>query len=196
MRKTTKFLRFSALAAGTLLLLASAVIVLSGMIRQSRAVSENAKTLEFLEAYLPKKTAGFKEERYLAEMPSRCYEGTDYDGIFGYPRFGVKLPVGALWDKKDAEVFPCRYFGNASDGTLVIGGTDGKGQFDFVSSADIGDEVTFTDLRGAEYVYTVKEVRHSKKANAGNLTNSGFDLTLFAKDKKSGDYLIIRCNLS
>ena len=151
--------------------------------------------MDFLESVIPKRTAGFKEERSNNEMPSVSYDGQDYSAILSLSRLSVELPVRASWDAKAVKKVPCRFTGNPYEGTLIIGGTEADGQFDFVPKVDVGDEVCVTDMKGCVFTYTVSTVKHAKNAKAKTLIDDNYDLTLFAKDKKTGDWLLVRCNM-
>ncbi len=107
----------------------------------------------------------------------------------------MKLPIRASWDKTAVKKVPCVFTGNPYEGTLIIGGIDAEGQFDFVSKIDIGDEVTVSDMKGYVFSYMVSTVKHAKNAKAKTLIDDNYDLTLFAKDKKTGDWLLVRCNM-
>mgnify|MGYP003305960195 CR=1 FL=1 len=78
---------------------------------------------------------------------------------------------------------------------LIIGGVDSDGQFGFVPGIDIGDTVVVTDMKGYEFTYTVSTVKHAKNAKASTLIDDNSDLTLFAKDKRTGDWLLVRCSM-
>ena len=90
---------------------------------------------------------------------------------------------------------PCVFTGNPYEGSLIIGGVDSDGQFDFIPKIDIGDTVIVTDMKGYEFTYMVSTVKHAKNSKASTLIDENYDLTLFAKDKKTGDWLLVRCNM-
>lgn len=181
---------------GALLLAAAIGIFVYTQIDNKNNAADNKKTVAFLEEILPERTPGIKEDLSNSVMPSYSYKGEDYIALIEIPAHSVKLPVISEWNKKTVNSVPCRFFGSAYDGSLIVGGVDREGQFDFVSEIDIGDEVTVTDMRGQEYRYTVKTVKHAKNAEAETLSNGDYDLTLFAKSRSDGDYLLVRCNMS
>lgn len=63
------------------------------------------------------------------------------------------------------------------------------------SSFKCGDVLTVTDMKGYEFTYTVSTVKHAKDAKASTLISDQYDLTVFAKDRRSGDWLLVRCNM-
>ena len=195
MNKKTLPFRKILFYAGVLLVIASAVFFAVYLVDSESVSVDTEKVTAHIRRILPTPTAGIKEERAIIEMPSVSFDGQDYVALLEIPRFSVELPVRSLWDKKAVRKVPCRFTGSLYDGTLIIGGTDSDGQFDFVSLVDIGDTLTVTDMNGCVFSFTVTTVKHAKNSKASTLIDDRYDLTLFAKDKKSGDWLLIRCNM-
>lgn len=81
--------------------------------------------------------------------------------------------------------------GSVYDGTLIVGGGSEDGNFDFIDQLDAGEELTFTDMTGRVFRYTVHKIRHADNAKAETLADSESALTLFVK--KNGAFLIVRC---
>ena len=77
------------------------------------------------------------------------------------------------------------------DGTLIVGGRSEDGNFDFIDQLDAGEELTFTDMTGRVFRYTVRKICHADNARAETLVDSESALTLFVKNK--GAFLIVRC---
>ena len=195
MKKSKNSFQIVPLFLGCTLLLASLVFFIISMIGYNSITVNTEDAVCFLESVIPERTTGIKEERTNSEMPSVTYNGQDYAAILSLSRLSVKLPIRASWDKTAVNKVPCRFDGSAYDGTLIIGGVDADGQFDFVSKVDIGDVITVTDMKGSVFTYTVSKVKHAKNAKSSTLTDENYDLTLFAKDKKTGDWLLVRCNM-
>ncbi|MCQ2355111.1 MAG: sortase [Clostridia bacterium] len=183
------------LLIGLALLLVSVVFLISALISSAKIEVNCDETVTHLESLLPTRTVGIKEERFNNTMPAVTYNGQDYSALLSVPRFSVKLPVRSSWDRNAVKKVPCVFTGNPYEGTLIIGGVDSDGQFDFIPKIDIGDTVVVTDMKGYEFTYTVSTVKHAKNAKAKTLIDEKHDLTLFAKDKKTGDWLLVRCNM-
>ena len=149
-----------------------------------------------LSAMLPQRTAGTPEDYSDPEMPILQLEGQDFSGLIQIPAFGVTLPIGSRWDRNLVSQYPCRFWGSAYDSTLVLGGKDREGQFDFCTRMDHGDVVMITDMTGTQFRYTVSRIDRSKDASAEILSEDAWDLTLFARDSGSMDYIIVRCQFS
>ena len=149
-----------------------------------------------IEAVIPERTAGLKEERTENAMSVYQYDGLDYVGILELPRFEAIIPIFSYWNTDIVRFTACRFTGTPYDGSLVIGGTDAKDQFDFISKIDIGDEVSVTNVKGEVFHYKVAAVKHSATADDTDIINEKYDLTLFAKSKKTHDYIFVRCNMN
>lgn len=183
------------LGIGSVLLLLSVVFLISTLVTSAKIEVNCDEITAYLESMLSARTVGIKEERSNNGMPVITRSGKDYVALLSVPRLSVKLPVRSVWDQNTVRKVPCVFTGNPYDGTLIIGGVDSYGQFDFVPKIDIGDELTVTDMKGYEFTYTVSTVKHAKDAKASTLIDEKYDLTLFAKDKKTGDWLLVRCNM-
>ncbi len=183
------------LTLGILLIAAGAVITVLNAGKEKKIAIDREEALAFLKERIPSAKKGLKEERATTAMPLLSCEGVDYAALFSYPRFSVELPVAAVWDTDLVRETPCRFTGSPYDGTLVIGGIDSVGQFGFFPEVDIGDTVVLTDMMGYEFTYTVSTVKHAKNSKASTMIDGRYDLTLFAKDNKSGDWLLVRCIL-
>lgn len=118
-------------------------------------------------------------------------DGIDVIGLLELPGRGIKLPVSAEWDSSEQSFRPARFMGSVYDGTLIVGGRSEDGNFDFIDQLDAGEELTFTDMTGRVFRYTVHKIRHADNARAETLADSESALTLFVK--KNGAFLIVRC---
>ena len=183
------------LAAGSLLLAVSITFLTVSLVRAGRIRVDCGAAVGYMESVLPPTVAGVKEERGNNAMPAVTYDGQDYVALLTVSGRAVKLPVRASWDKTAVKKVPCVFTGNPYEGTLIIGGVDDAGQLDFISKIDIGDVLTVTDMKGCEFTYTVSTVKHAKDAKASTLISDQYDLTVFAKDRRSGDWLLVRCNM-
>ena len=127
------------------------------------------------------------------EMPALDLDGQDFIGLVDIPAFGVTLPIAGSWDAKRVADYPCRFWGTVYDGSLVVGGADQVGQFDGFDRIQDGSAITVTDMTGEVFSYVVAKVERSKSAQADVLMDPDADLTLFARDAYSLEYLLVRC---
>ncbi len=176
---------------GVALLLTSAVM-LTVRFREKQAASVDvAAVISQIENILPERYAGIIEQRTNSDMPALEINGTDYIGFLELPGRSIKLPVGSLWGNSDFGYRPARYTGSVYDGSLIIGGRYDDGNFDFADKLNAGDEVTFTDMTGGVFRYTVEKITHADNAKTETLTETNCELLLFVK--KENTFLLIQC---
>lgn len=113
-------------------------------------------------------------------------------GMVEIPEFGVKLPLYSTWDTGKLTSFPCRFYGSAYVGSLIIGGNDQSGQFDCLQKMDLGTAVKIVDMQGAEFSYSATRIDRSKSADLDILWDAEYDLTMFARYANSKEYVIVR----
>lgn len=185
-------IRIIVFVIGVGLLAGSGILFLTSQNKEQQTAADNAAVCFFLKETVPSVTDGFIDGRTNVEMPTLYYDGRSYAALLEVPEFGISLPVCSTWDKAAAASVPCRFSGSPYDGTLIIGGVDAVGQFDFLSRFDVGDTVTVTDMNGVRFTYTVAAVRHAQDARTETLKDEGSPLTLFAKDRKTDQWLLVR----
>ena len=108
-------------------------------------------------------------------------------------RKNAGIMVCADWGESDQ--YPCRFFGSIYDGTLHIGATSQKGQYDFYREISVGDIVYFTDIEGNCYTFEVTGLRYQKHADQEALQQEESALTLFIKNLYAFEYLVVYCNV-
>lgn len=178
---------------GCLLILAGIVLLFLLQAQTERAERINAEIVQTMETILVNRREGTKDPQRETEMPALELHGEDFIALLEIPAYGLKLPVCGTWDKNKAVSFPCRFHGSAYDGTLVVGGYDQPGQFDFFDRIQNGSIVTATDMTGSTFSYAVDRVERSSSAQAEVLMDGGADLTLFVRDAQLLEYIILRC---
>ena len=183
------------LLAGFLLILGSAVLLICSRIHAQRAAASAAELTARLEAVLPPRTTGVTEAYTTMEMPAFSIGQQDFIGLVEIPAFQSALPLGSGWDRSQVSSFPCRFWGTVYDSSLIIGGSDQMGQFDFLDQIQLGDAVLVTDMTGAEFTYRTEKIFRSNSADAEILLDEESALTLFARDSRSFEYIIVRCAL-
>ena len=121
-------------------------------------------------------------------------EGKDFSGILEMPRYGSILPVGAQWGNPSR--YPHCFSGSIYDGSIQIGATSQKGQYDFYREISVGDSLYFTDMEGNRYAYTVTDLRYEKRVDQTVLQRKDAALTLFIKNVYGFEYIIVFCDVS
>lgn len=147
-----------------------------------------------LQELIPDPQNAALEERRDNTMSVLSVEGTDFVGIVELPRYESALPVCADWGK--ISKYPCRFSGSIYDGTMQIGATTQKGQYDFYRELSVGDTVIYTDVEGNRYTFAITSLCYEKHADQAALQHEDAPLTLFVKNIYSFEYLIVFCDIS
>lgn len=178
------------------LLIVSAISLLlfrSAFISNNILKAENVVTA--LNELMPEITDITYDGRKNNDMASIQIDGTDYIGILEVPDFQLKLPICSKGNQPDAKSLPYRYSGSIYDGSLILGGEDYKGQFEFLKAVDERNVITITDLDGNRYTYKVYSVERVSDCNAKRLESNEDDLTLFCKNTFGMNWIIVRCKM-
>lgn len=157
------------------------------------SLKQSAAYVNTLRTLMPEPQSAFPDVQSNPEMPVLALDGQDFVGILEIPRYNSALPVSGTWG--NTRRFPCRLGGSVYDGSLQIGGTSQRGQYDFYREVSVGDSVFFTDAGGNRYSYTVTDIRYAKHADQAALQREDAALTLFIKNVYAFEYIIVFCNL-
>lgn len=161
-----------------------------GISNSAQQAKNYVKTLQNL---IPEPQDAVLEERRDNTMSVLSVDGTDFVGIIEIPHYDSSLPVGAVWGKSSE--YPCRFSGGIYDGTMQIGATTQKGQYDFYRELSVGDTVVYTDMEGNRYTFAVTSLRYEKHVDQATLRREDAPLTLFIKNIYSFEYLIVFCDV-
>ena len=181
------------LFAGLLLVLVSFGLLAVTTLQTNAAASAAAELAAELEKTMPPRSAGLMDSYTNMEMPAISLDGQDFIGTIAVPAFQTVLPIASAWDTGKVSSFPCRFWGTVYDGSLILGGADRTGQFDFLDQIQNDDSVLVTDMTGAQFSYRVSEIHRADSAQADILLDDSSDLTLFARNTRSLEYIIVRC---
>lgn len=183
------------IALGLLLILGSLGALLGTSIYAGYARREAAATVEQLRELLPAGTAGMLDRYSNMDMPVLQVGGRDIVAILEIPGYGLTLPVRDDWGGGRVRTIPARFCGTAYNGSLIIGGSDQPGQFDFFDQIQPGAAVKLTDMTGRVFSYTVSRIDRASSAAAEKLTGGEGELTLFVRDAYGLDYILLRCKI-
>lgn len=159
-----------------------------------RSEARSRYYVDTLQALIPEPQNAVPEERRDNTMSVLSVDGTDLVGIVEIPRYESALPVCADWG--NTSKYPCRFSGSIYDGTMKIGATTQKGQYDFYRELSVGDTVIYTDVEGNRYTFAIKSLRYEKHADQAALQHEDAPLTLFVKNIYSFEYLVLFCDVS
>ena len=178
---------------GFLLIVSSFCLLFFLQYQTKQAKSINDEVVQIMETLLTNRREGEMDFERESEMPVLELKGADYVALLEIPSQGLKLPISNTWDKKEIMLHPCKFEGSAYDGTLIIGGYDQTGQFDFFDTIQDGAAVIVTDMTGAAFSYEVKRVERSDSAELKDLIDDKSDFTLFVRDAQLLEYIFVRC---
>lgn len=128
------------------------------------------------------------------EMPIVEINRQNFVGIIEIPKYNCTLPIYGIWDSKIITKYPALYLGTIYDGSIILGGSDQKNQFDFMKIINEDDYLTITDMKGKRYSYVVDKIEITKDVSTEHLISLENDLVIFVKNTYSFDYTILRCN--
>ncbi|MDO5423396.1 MAG: sortase [Eubacteriales bacterium] len=194
---------------GTALILA-ALFLFSRNQQEDRQAGERAEYImeEMLEEIAEEMTEKMAEETrqrgtedetsvtdpYDSAMPEVIIDGYAYIGYLSIPAIGVELPVMSEWDYTRLKTAPCRYAGSPKAGNFVIAAHNYARHFGSLSCLSEGDQVFFTGMDGTVWDYAVDAVEVLAPAAVEDMTESGYDLTLFTCTYGGASRVTVRCD--
>lgn len=174
-------------AAGVLLILCAAVLLLCSIVSGKQAESQNAETVSKILSLLPERTNGVPGDCTDTKMPVMEIGGRDYICLIEIPDSDVRLPVLSENTGNRPNASPYRYGGMVSDGSLIIGGLPS----DFLSGIETNGTVMLTDMNGSCYTYTVTGIEYADTIGE-TLSAGDDDLVLFSANKWKPGYTVVR----
>lgn len=130
---------------------------------------------------------------YDPEMTVTEIDGYGYIGYLSIPAIDLELPVMSEWDYTRMKITPCRYTGSTKTDDLVIAGHNYTRHFGSLKSLSVGDAVYFTDMDGKVWAYEVAVMEVLAPTAVEDMTDSGYDLTLFTCTYGGQSRVTIRC---
>ena len=194
MKKINKpFISKACVLAGVSLLVIGVMTLLCWQWNINSSTQKAEMFVETLRELIPEPQGAAPEERRDNKMPILSVDKTDFVGVLEMPQYESALPVAADWGRLTKH--PCRFNGSIYDGTMQIGATSQKGQYDFYREISVGDTIIFTDVEGNRYTYTVANLQYESHANQTTLNREESALTLFIKNVYAFEYLIVFCDV-
>lgn len=127
------------------------------------------------------------------EMPTVETDGQAYIGVLAIPALELELPVISQWSYPRLKIAPCRFEGSAYSDDLIIAGHNYRSHFGGLKNLRPGDEVTFTDVEGEVFRYTVAELETLDGNDLEGLESGEWDLTLFTCTLARTTRVVVRC---
>ena len=127
------------------------------------------------------------------DMPTVRTGSYDYIGYLDFPGYGLTMPVAAEFSFPAMEISPCRHTGSVYNDNLVVAGHNYKTEFDVLFRIKAGDTVTFTDVDGNVFTYTVREFVSVTPDDSDTVMNSGYALTMYTCNWDTTERVTVFC---
>ena len=127
------------------------------------------------------------------EMPARRVAGRRYIGILEIGALRLKLPVLDTFSYRNIKVAPARFFGSVYDDNLILLAHNYQSHFGKLHLLQTGDEISFTDMDGNRFWYTVTGVEVIGGMEGEKLAEGDFDLCLFTCTLGGKNRVVVRC---
>jgi len=193
--KKKKILKNALMVLGSVLILISAFLALYLPLTQSMNAKKSKEIYSDLKNLMPEVQNGSFDDRVNVSMSALELNGENFIGIIEIPLYETYLPVAMEWDKKSISKYPHKFTGSIYDGSIIIGGSGNKGQFDFMKNITETDSVYFTDVTGMCYSYKVSKIEVVDSVTSEGLSSKDADLVLFAKDTFGSKYTVVSCKM-
>ncbi len=127
------------------------------------------------------------------EMPVQTIDGRDYIGVLRIPALELELPILSECTYPNLKMAPCRYFGSAYNGSLVLAAHNYSTHFGRLNTLQAGDSVVFTDMEGTVLSYQVSAMETLAPSDVEAMATGDWDLTLFTCILGGQSRVTIRC---
>ena len=184
--------RLLLVAAGALLLLAGALLAGQNLLTERRAARQTADLLAAVETRI-----AAPADLPAPEVTGDPWAGYEVIGVVGLPDLGLSLPVLADYTQDLLAVAPCRYTDDLAlePGQLVVAGHNYRTHFGRLGELAPGSRITWQNLDGVTYTYTVTEVTEIDAGDREALEQGDWDLTLFTCDVTRTRRILVRAAL-
>lgn len=179
-------------AAGALLLLAGALLAGQNLLTERRAARQTADLLAAVETRI-----AAPADLPAPEVTGDPWAGYEVIGVVGLPDLGLSLPVLAGYTQDLLAVAPCRYTDDLAlePGQLVVAGHNYRTHFGRLGELAPGSRITWQNLDGVTYAYTVTEITEIDAGDREALEQGDWDLTLFTCDVTRTRRILVRAAL-
>ena len=179
-------------AAGALLLLAGALLAGQNLLTERRAARQTADLLAAVETRI-----AAPADLPAPEVTGDPWAGYEVIGVVGLPDLGLSLPVLADYTQDLLAGAPCRYTDDLAlePGQLVVAGHNYRTHFGRLGELAPGSRITWQNLDGVTYTYTVTEVTEIDAGDREALEQGDWDLTLFTCDVTRTRRILVRAAL-
>lgn len=189
-----KKLGFVFMAFGAVMILAALSLLIYNAAEENSAVKAVNDAVSQIEEYIEEnEDIGKTAEDLPYDEPVAYINGNAYIGYISAPSVGLDVPIMSDWSYDKLKIAPCRHFGTAYGGDLVIAGHNYKKVFGKIKSLKQGESVTFTDMNGFVYKYEVASIETLEATAVDEMKSSSFELTLYTCTYGGKARVAVRC---
>lgn len=127
------------------------------------------------------------------KMPAINIEGRKYIGILEIGILNIKLPVLKEWNYANLRIAPCCYQGSVYQENMILAGHNYDSHFGTLKYLQPGDQITFTDIDGNQFHYTVMKIEILERTDVDKMAAKDVDFTLFTCTIGGKNRVTIRC---
>lgn len=163
---------------------------------KEQELTENREPEKTEERSKEEKAEGKKTEERRMEKESEktvVIDGNAYIGRLQIPALNLELPVMAQWSYENLRVAPCRQFGSAEEGNLVIAAHNYASHFGRLNELSLGDQVLFTDAKEVVWSYEVEKTETPSPDQAEEVADSGYGLVLYSCNYSGQSRVAVFC---
>lgn len=198
-KEKSKSKRYSWIIIGVIIL----ALALTNVVRQGISKKRAADMLEGLMQVIPESSpvpaevaAQMKADgQPLGDNESAQVNSLPVIGEVLVPVIGVDAAVIGQYDKTNLKTSPCVISGSISGCDLVIGGSSFRSQFERLNTLIRGDTVMLCDLNGNLFLYDVVAVEFADRETELEISDSGYDLSLYCLTANGAARYAARCAL-
>lgn len=188
------------MAAGALLTVCSLLLAANNLYEQNKSEKAAFDALSEMKFDTPLRTEDVGETvipDYVLnpdmDMPSEEIDGFLYIGKLEIPSLDISLPIIKQWSYKALKKAPCVYCGSIYKNNMVIAGHNYKSHFGGLKTLALGDDITFTDIDGNVFSYTVAETEILAPDRTEEMSSGKYPLSLFTCTAGGASRVTVRC---
>ena len=128
------------------------------------------------------------------ELPVGVFDDVECVGILIIPAMDKEFPVLESLNDYNLRYGPCKYSGSPYKDNFVIGAHNNSSHFGgLIRNVSEGDKITFIDMAGNVFNYTVEYLEVLKPYETTKMIESEWDLSLFTCTWDLGSRYTVRC---
>ena len=129
-----------------------------------------------------------------AAPEARKVDGYNVCGILSMPSINIQLAIIQEWSYPNLNISACRYSGTPEEQMILLA-HNYRNHFGKLSTLEVGDRLTFTDVFGVEFTYEVTgtEIWATNQLRQ-IISGDEWDLTLFTCTYGGANRVVVRCD--